>query len=81
MEPFQDLSEISVITGGLLVQIEKRNSNKSGLDGLHFRILRTLTVEIAGLLENEKHEAFRKDFGRTGGTTGLYDYCLYLATL
>lgn len=73
MEPFQDLSEISMITGRLLVQIGKRNSNKSGLDCTHLRILRTLIVEIAGLLESEKHKAFRKDFGRIWGTTGLYD--------
>lgn len=73
MEPFQDLFEISMITGGLLVQIGERISNKSGLDGIHLRILRILIVEIAGLLENEKHEAFRRDFGRIWGTTGLYD--------
>lgn len=47
MEPFQDLSEISMIRAGLLVQIGKRSSNKSGLDGVQLRILRTLIVEIA----------------------------------
>lgn len=63
MEPFQDLSEIELITG-LLVPTGKSNSNKSGPDSIHSSILRILTVDTAGLLENEKREAFRKDFRR-----------------
>lgn len=38
VEPFQGLSEISMIIGGLLVQTGKKTSKKSGLDGAHFQI-------------------------------------------
>lgn len=37
-EPFQSLSEILMIIGGLLVQIGKKTNNKAGLDGVHIKI-------------------------------------------
>lgn len=64
---------MEMITGGLLVQTGKVNSDRSGLDGIHYRRLREFPVEIARLLENEKYETFREDSGSSQGVTGKYD--------